>query len=317
MPKTKFPYGVSSYNVPVVPWVWNKPLGFNGPGSTSQPGSNVFFVNSATKLAADAAGSNGLTPQVPFKTLNYALTQTVNNNGDVIYCGPQHVETVIAGGGLTFPSATAAGVTVVMQGNYTDRATVNFTTSTTARVTIVASNVTWINPMFTCGIDALADAVSVNGPNCTLVGVDFVNTLAACAAIQILTIGAAVNLRIYGYNYNLQGTITGTEPTEAIRIVGGSGHVLENVNIQGAFSTGCLNNITTAFHNLALINSYLCNLDTGPIPAWALLTTSTGIGAGVILSVASGSTWITASNKIAFDLASSGVIPGGTPASPI
>ena len=319
MPTTKFPYGVSSYGAPVVPQTWGHPMGFNGPGSTSAPGSNVFFVNSATSLAADAAGSNGLSPGKPFKTLNYALTQTVNNNGDVIYVGPQHVETVTASGGLTFPTGTAQGVTVIMMGNYSYRATVNFTTATTAKVTIPANNVTWINPMFTNSIDALATGVQITGAGVTLVGVDWVDAVATCTAIQIITTAAANNLRILGYNYSLTGTITGTEPTEAIRIVGGHGHIFQDINIQGKFSTAVFNNITTAFLGAAFTRCYFNQLDTTPPLVMAVLTTSTGTGSQVVLvlqkaSQTTYSTFITASNIMTFDIASSYVSPGEAPA---
>src|SRR5271163_184348 len=312
MARTNFQYGVWSWGAPVLPQ--GPFVGFGGAGggnSTSGPitQSHVYFVNSAAPLAADA-GNHGLTPNLPFKTLNFALTQTFNNNNDVIYVGPLHVETVVAAGGLTFPTATAAGVTVIMLGSGTNQATVNFTTLTTASVTIPASGVTWIGPRFTNGIDALATGVSITGAYCSLQNVVWVDALANATAIQVITTAAANYLNINGYTYTLAGTITGTEPTEAIRLVGGTGAVMRNLNIQGQFSTACVNNITTAFTNLMMENSYLSNQDAAPHPAWAFLTTSTGFAEHVTLGIASGATYNTGSNKISFDVTSSGVVPG-------
>ena len=318
MPTSKFPYGVSSFGWPVLPQAGSKPVGFNGPGSSSAPGSNVFFVNSATKLAADSAGSNGKSPGTPFKTLNYAVAQCVANNGDVIYVGPQHVENVVAAGGLTIG---VAGVTIVMQGNYTDRAQVLFpsTAATSASVVISAANVTWFYPYFTTAVDALATALSITGANCTLVGVDFVNPLATCILIQIITAATANNLRIYGMTSVQTGTITGTQPTECIRIVGGSGHQFQDLNLTGNFSTAVFNNITTAFLGANLVRCFMNQLNTTPELVMAVLTTSTGNGSQVELvlqkaSQTTYSTFITASNIMTFDIASSYVSPGEAPA---
>lgn len=332
MPTSRMPYGLTVDGglpvLPIPPVGGQITAGFNSPGPTTGPGmtaksANIFFVNSATGGAADVRGQ-GLTAGLPFKTLNFALSQCTSNNGDIIFVGPQHVETVAAVAALTFPHNAAAGqtgycdgVTVYFQGNELDRAQILFATSTTATVTIPANNVTLVSPRFVNSIDALAAAVSVTGTDLKVVNAEWYDGVAANTLIAWVTTAAAKRLSFYGYRYYEDKTGGGTQKTEHIRIVGGDHDRFEDVHITGNFSTAPWNNITTLTSELLFKGCSFNNLNATPEPAIAILTTSPGVAFDTLLVVASGSTWITASNKIAFDLASCGVIPGGTPASPV
>src|SRR5438128_1210094 len=70
---------------------------------------NVFFVQSTHSNAGDSAG-HGQSPDAPFATINYAVSQCTANQGDLVVVLPGHVETVIAAAGTNL---NVAGVTVL------------------------------------------------------------------------------------------------------------------------------------------------------------------------------------------------------------
>jgi len=298
---------------------YGKLYGLLGPGtvssnvnastSTPGPGSQVFYVNSALATASDAAGSNGGDPLRPFKTLNFAIGRCIANNGDVIYVGPQHVETITSATSLLL---NVAGVTIIGLGNEVDRPTCNFT-NTAGKIVVSAANVTMAGFLFTNSIDALVTGMSVTGADFTLRDCEWRDGAAKNTLIQILTTSAAKRLRILDYYYYEDQTGGGTTKTEAIRIVGGDNHVLQNVSITGTFSTGVINNITTAFVNILVKWCYLNNLSAGPNPAMSILTSSTGALLGTTLVIASGVHAITAAHVLAADMASGQCVPGATP----
>lgn len=237
---------------------------------------NLYYVQSTSVNASDKPG-NGLTPMVPFKTLNFALAQCSPNNGDRIYCLYGHVETVAGAAGLNFSAGVCDGVTVLFEGNEADRATINFVTSTAAQVVIAANNVTLIMPRFTCAIDALVTAVSVTGSDCKIYDARYYDGAALATTIQLATTNAAKRLTIVGWYY-FEGT-TGTAKTEAIRIVGGDHHRISQLNIVGTFSTSNFNNVTTATTVLFAQAWYLVNLSAAGVATSSFVSTSTFVGA--------------------------------------
>ena len=276
MANTNYPFGVSSYGMPIVPTAYGKVYGVGGAGNvtgsntgstiTPGPGSNVYFVNSSMSTASDAKISNGLSPLRPYKSINFAVAQCLANNNDVIFVGPGHVETVAAAAGLAFG---VAGVTVIGMGNATDKATVNLT-ATASTVTVTAANVTLVNLLFTTGIDAVATAITPTAADFTMQDCEFRDAPSKATTIQIITTAACSRFRLINYKYVT--STTGTAKTEAVRIVGGADHELINVRIRGAFSTAVINNVTTLCSNVMVVN---CNLNNvSAVVAVAQLTTS-------------------------------------------
>ena len=318
MPLSHLPFGASAWGVPLVP---QQPMpglgvGFGGKGNVTAvlpaqgPGSQVFFVNSALASASDAAVSNGGDPLRPFKTINFALGRTIANNGDVIYVGPGHVETIAAAAG--WPNAAAAlkadGVTIYFLGNEIDRAQINFTTATTAQMIIGANNMALVGARFVNSIDALAQGLKITGTDCKLIGCEWFDSPALNTVIQIITTATAKRLSIIGYHYYEDQTGGGTQKTEAIRIVGGDNHLLQELNIAGNFSTGVINNITTAFINCVVKWCTLNNI-SGNI-TFAQLTTSAAVFLGTIL-MTTGADAVTDSTLLnAADMASGQMISG-------
>lgn len=285
--------------------------GIGGTGSTSQGiGSNLYYVNSAAKYAADGTqvgGPNGRNPDQPFKTINFAVTQCVANNGDVIVVGPGHVETIGAAAALAIG---VAGVTIVFVGNEVDRGTINFT-ATAGTVTVTAANVTIIGAMITNSIDALVNGIVVSGADFKMVNCEWRDGSATNSLIQIRTTAAGTRMQLIGYRYFEDQTGGGTQKTEAIRIVGGSYHVLQDCSIQGSFSTGTINNITTAIVSIAFIRCILGNTNAANL-CIAILTTSTGYIEASLLSYTATHA-ITTAHILSADMASGQCIPGATP----
>src|SRR3990172_1175278 len=74
---------------------------------------NIFFVDSNAGQASDSEGS-GYHPDAPFATIDYAVGQCSENQGDVILVLPGHVETVSAAAGLDLDKA---GITIIFCGH--------------------------------------------------------------------------------------------------------------------------------------------------------------------------------------------------------
>lgn len=236
------------------------------------PVGNVFYVNSVT----GSDSNDGKTATSPFATLNKALTKTVNNNGDIVYCMPLHVESVSAAGGLTFPTATAAGVTVVFLGNEVDRAQINYLTSTAATVTIPATNVTLIGGRVLNSIDARVDGFVITGSDCTFKDMEFADAVGASSLISIRTTNAANRMRLFKTRCYF-GENTGTARTEFLRIVGGTDHEIADFDNDpvATFSTAVINNVTTATVGLDLSNALITNGTTAPAMVYVPGSTGT------------------------------------------
>lgn len=86
----------------------------------------VFFVDSAHPQAANSP-NQGRTPETPFASIHYAVTQCTANAGDIIHAAPRHVETIGAAAALT---VNKAGVQIVGHGFGTARTTCDFTATT-------------------------------------------------------------------------------------------------------------------------------------------------------------------------------------------
>lgn len=72
-----------------------QPGGFFVAQNMPEHPGNVWFVGSAATYAADST-SAGLTPQVPFATLDYAISDSRVSDGDTFYILPMHTENLAA-----------------------------------------------------------------------------------------------------------------------------------------------------------------------------------------------------------------------------
>ncbi len=152
---TNFPYGITSFGVPVL-------------GGTPDPiMGSVFFVDSAT-------GSNGNTggePSKAFATLDYAIGKCTANKGDTIYVMPNHAETITGVGGIT---ADIAGITIVGLGSYNQRPRFLMDAGTTVTFVVSAADVTVRNIVFAGGHSDVATCFDVTGVGCWIDKCEFV-----------------------------------------------------------------------------------------------------------------------------------------------
>jgi hypothetical protein len=95
---------------------------------------NVFFVGGAVTGATDNV-TYGKSPQLPFKTVDYAIGQCTASNGDVIYVMPGHAETCAAA-----VTCDVAGVSIIGLGRGRNRPALTVTGAIDL-VTVTAANV--------------------------------------------------------------------------------------------------------------------------------------------------------------------------------
>ena len=281
---TNFKKGLSVYGVPVFP---------NMGGLI--PTGNVFWVNSSGTNPSDNP-ANG-TFANPFNTINYAFTQCEDNNDDWIIVGNGHVETVsvastsaYASGGL---SMNKMGVSIFCCANGSQRSTITFT-ATTSTMLVSSANIKLYGPRFLTGINAVAAAINVQAADFNMFGAEYYDQPAMATLVQVSTTAAANRMVIDGYKFF--ASTTGTQKTAGIKIVGGTNIKIANANITGDFTNAPIYNNTTLTSQIEVDHCILYNQSASPQPAFALMTTSTGVVRDTELLVQSGSTFVTASN---------------------
>ena len=313
-----------TYPPPVVPPLrnWKSVNGSAGAlGTGNAPKGAVWYVDSSNPNALDSGGNplspgprnQGTDPKTPFATLKFAIGGTVtsgrtpsgvrSSNGDIVIVAAGHVEALTAA--LTM---ALTGVTVIFEGNgFGDCAQIQLG-ATAAQFLVTGAGNHFIRPMFVTTIDAVVAGIQVQAADTVFEDVEYYDQPAKASTIQLLTTAAANRLSIKGYRY--YASTTGTQKTEAIRIVGGSGIELEGIDIRGDFTTAAINNITTAFSDMRMSDMRLENQHASATLAMAVLTTSTGTSRGRITMVTtSGTPWVTTNNILAFQLGDTGTKP--------
>lgn len=163
MPFSNFPqgfaYGLSVRGMPLL---------------QMQPGQ-VFFVSNSTILnPGEKGGSDGNrgTFLDPFATLAYALTQTVQGRGDIIFIGPGHSETVA---NATTLAMNCNGVAIIGLGSGLLRPTFTFTAAT-ANVPVRSGNMSIQNCLFVANFADVASVftgINASSATSTITGTTF------------------------------------------------------------------------------------------------------------------------------------------------
>jgi len=115
------------------------------------------LCNRPAPQVGNTAG-HGRTPEEPFLTLEYAMSQTTADRGDVIYLMPGHVELVATAGALAMD---VAGVTVIGCGNGTIQPIIRFTLAA-ADMNVTAANITMENINFQAGVADVLIAIHIH-----------------------------------------------------------------------------------------------------------------------------------------------------------
>lgn len=249
---------------------------------------NIFYVNSAT--GTDAAGY-GQNPDAPFKTINFAISQCTDDNGDFIYVMPGHAEAVGAAGGITVGKK---GVTVVGLGNGRKRPVITLGTATTATIAISSANFKLQNVVVDCtGFDAVVAPLLVTAGDCTIDGCEFITASASAQATSAITTTAAADRLTVQSSYFRGTSDAGT--TAAIIIVGGDGHVIQNNRFIGGYSSGvgAIQNVTTACTNAIIWGNTINNLTASCTKAMVFAAGSTGQISENLMQILTGTAPIT------------------------
>lgn len=254
MTLTAFPDGVSSFGVPL-------------PSGAALPMSTEYrWVSSVSGLN----GNDGLTPETPWSTLDYAVGKMTANINATVIAMPGHVETVTAAAGLALD---VAGINLVGIGRGTLRPKINFTTAVSASVLLTAANVYMENFLFTGGIDALTNPVHVQASDFWLHGCEWQDVTGQATDV-VLTTAAADRLKITDYTYS-GAAAAGTNA--GIAIVGGDGHIIDGVYADGNFAVGFLDIRTTATTNLQVRNWLARTRNAADVLGVDTITGSTGV----------------------------------------
>lgn len=257
MPLTAFPNGLSSFGMPLIG---------SGPVLTT---GHVWFVSSVTGIDANGRGTD---PSRPFATIDFAVGQCTASNGDVIFVLPGHVETISAAGSL---SIDVAGVTIIGIGSGAVRPTLNFTTATTATVTISAAGCQLCNFVLTAAIDAIASMIVVSAADVVLKDLIFRDTAATYQTVLcVLTTAAANRLLINGIRH--EGDTANAGSTSAIALVGGDSIEICNFWLEADYTGAAIDVKTTATTRLNIHDGFIRTYNSNDLCIKDTITGSTG-----------------------------------------
>jgi hypothetical protein len=210
------------------------------PLAQTHPG-RVFWVDNSAAGTGDTmrAGSNGNkgTYNDPFSTLDYAVGQCRANKGDIIFVKPGHAETLTA----SSVAVDVAGIAIVGLGSGSMRPTFN-ATATASVFPISAANVLVHNLLFTGGIDAVVNMITVSAADVTLSGLEL-RDVTGQMVDGILTTAGATRLKIFDFKFDGADAAGGAA---AIAVVGVDMLEISNFKIIGNFSVGGIDFRTTA-----------------------------------------------------------------------
>ena len=259
----------------------------------SQTPGNVWFVNSTGGV--DSAGA-GTSPDNPFATLNYAISQCTANNGDRIYLMPGHAETISAAAaapgtaGAGF-QANIAGIDIFGLGSGRLRPTFTYTTATTAAATVSAAQVHFKNCVFICNFDAVVAMITISAADCWFENCEFVTNNATMGVVQCLvTAATADRFKVTGCRFMGPATNSGTTTTAQIDHESGVDYEIDNCYFTGKM-TQAITNTATVLRGKITNNVFVVATGTKAIN---MAAASTPMIAGNKINVPSGTTPVVA-----------------------
>jgi len=165
------------------------------------------------------------------------------------------------------------GITVIGFGSGSNRATINFTTATTADADVDAANITLINLLITGGVDALVAPLDVNSADFKLYNCEYRDVTGQCTDF-LLTDANASRMHIKNLRYD-GATAAGTNA--GIAIVGGDRIRIEGLQMDGNFAVGGIDVRTTATTDLEVKDCLFRTRNAADIFLIDTVTGSTGM----------------------------------------
>lgn len=206
----------------------------------------VFYVCNSSVLAErgiSASNQNdGLTPEKPFSTLDYAIGRCVASRGDKIIVLPGHAETV---SGASTIAMDVAGISIIGIGDGALKPLFSFS-ATDSNIAISAANIKVQGIAILATIDSVVAAFTISAA-----GVEMdIETRDTSAAIEFIscfvTTAAADNIKIKARH---RGFVAGNAMVRYIDLVGCTDAEID-VDFFGIASTAVVNMRTTACDNV-------------------------------------------------------------------
>jgi hypothetical protein len=230
---------------------------FTGPGASASTGT-TYYVHSTR--GSDNRNS-GLTPDTPFKTLDYAIGRCAANKGDVIYVMPGHAENLTT---ATAINIDVAGISIIGlgEGNLIPKFSL---TALAGSITFGAANCTveniWVYSNATDGVtNGLTVAATAAGSTLRKIKMteaantkEFLTWVAIATGIADLTIEDCF----------LQGIIGGSDVNAIIFAGTSTNCVIRNNYIYADCSGDLIDHNAGASVTIRIQGNRLCNMDTG------------------------------------------------------
>ncbi len=124
---------------------------------------SIFFVDSGN-VDGDDSPNSGANPNVPFSTVNYAISRCTANNGDRIYLMPGHNESLIA---VTSFVVDKAGIEIIGLGFGQSRPTFDYD-HVNGSIEMDAANCRLSNVVLNASETAVVVGINVNADGVTL-----------------------------------------------------------------------------------------------------------------------------------------------------
>lgn len=269
----------------------NYPAGFNNvtirgvPITQSHPGQVFWVSNATTVLPGQIGGSDGNpgTFAAPFSTLEYALSRTTANRGDIIFIKPGHAESITSATALNFDTA---GVAIVGLGTGTKRPTFTYTTANTATIPVTADNMSIQNCLFVGNFLSIASAFTLAAAAYfTVDNCSFTDTSAILGFLSVVKTTVSTNsdfLQVSNCYIKSDATTKSVAPIQVLNTMTGL-TVKNNFVVQ----TVAQNNVSQLLSHAALVMTallvegntvYSVNTDTATGACLVLTTATTGSG---------------------------------------
>ena len=214
-----------------------------GPGQVGE----IFWVATVGTQSYDQL-IDKVSPAKLFTGLEEANTNAVAARGDIIFCAPNHAETVGAAAAINLDKT---GVSVIGLGNGAARPTFTFS-ATASTITMTAANVKLSNIIIVPSIDSVVSPIVVSAADCKIdVEVQDASDTVECVN-AILTTADADRLDI---DLKYIGDIAGDACVNAVRLVGVDTARI-NVDFYGVASTSIVEFHTTACHNIVVTGKF-------------------------------------------------------------
>lgn len=194
----------------------------------------VFYVNSST----GSNGAEGTSPDVPFRTIDYAIGRCQANHGDIIVVLPGHAETISAAGGITLD---VAGISIFGLGSGDARPTLTMS-ATTSSVLVTGASCAMKGFIITNSIDGVTNPLHIQAAGFDG-DIEFRDSSSTVEMVRgVLTTAAADRLKL---NIKYLGQTGGDACVNAVRLVGCNGADIA-IDFYGLASTGVVEFVTTA-----------------------------------------------------------------------